>query len=176
MQVPRILVVEDEALIALDTQKTLENLGYDVIAIAYSGEEAIRLAEETRPDIMLMDIILKDEMSGIETVRIIHEKQDIPVIYMTANADIATINEARETGPYGYLNKPFGDRDLYSAIDTALYKHQMESRLQQSQQQLLHMMEAAPAAIIVYDTRGISYVNHECEKILGLERGSITGK
>lgn len=172
----RVLVVEDEALIALDTQKTLENLGYEVTAIAYSGEEAIRLAEETRPDIILMDIILKDEMSGIETVRVIHEKQDIPVIYMTANADIATIEEARETGPYGYLNKPFGDRDLYSAIDTALYKHQMESRLQQSQQQLLDMMEAAPAAIIVYDRGGISYVNQECEKILGLKKDSITGK
>ncbi len=172
----RVLIVEDEALIALDTQKTLENLGYEVTAIAYSGKDAIRLAEETRPDIILMDIILKDEMSGIETVRIIHEKQDIPVIYMTANADMATIEEARETGPYGYLNKPFGDRDLYSAIDTTLYKHQMESRLQQSQQQLLNMMEAAPAAIIVYDTRGISYVNRECEKILGLDRDSITGK
>ncbi len=176
MQVPRILVVEDEALIALDTKKTLENLGYEVIAIAYSGKDAIRLADETRPDIILMDMILSDEMSGIETVRIIHEKQDIPVIYMTANADIATIEEARETGPYGYLNKPFGDRDLYTAIDTALYKHQMESRLRQSQQQLLHMMETAPAAIIVYDARGISYVNRECEKILGLDRDSITGK
>ncbi|MFW5863044.1 MAG: PAS domain S-box protein [Spirochaetota bacterium] len=176
MQVPRVLVVEDEALIALDTKKTLENLGYEVTAIAYSGKDAIRLAEETRPDIILMDIVLRDEMSGIETVRIIHEKQDIPVIYMTANADIATIEEARETGPYGYLNKPFGDRDLYSAIDTALYKHQMESRLQQSQQQLLDMMEAAPAAIIVYNRGGISYVNQECEKILGLDRNSLTGK
>ncbi len=176
MQVPRILIVEDEPLIALDTKNSLEKMEYRVSAIVHTGTEALESVEETNPDLILMDILLSGDLDGIETVRAIHEKHHIPVIYMTANADEDMVKKARETSPCGYLNKPFTERDLYSAIDSALHMHQMSTSLRQNRQQLEHLMEAAPAAIIIYEEKGIIYVNAECQRMFGLESNEFTGR
>lgn len=122
----RVLVVEDEAIIAKDLQNSLRRLGYAVAAVASSGEDALHQARTTQPDIVLMDIRLKGEMDGIETAGHIREHLHLPVIYLTAHADEAMLQRAKVTGPYGYILKPFEERDLHTAIDMALYNHRAE--------------------------------------------------
>jgi CheY-like chemotaxis protein len=125
----RILVVEDESLVALDIRNTLERLGYAVPATVFSGEDAVKKAEELQPDLVLMDIMLAGDMDGIEAADIIHTRCDIPVIYLTAYADDETLARAKITDPFGYLLKPFEARELHVAIEIALYKHAMEQQL-----------------------------------------------
>ena len=115
-----ILVVEDEAIVARDLQMRLRDLGYLVPAIAHTGNDAVRLAEELVPDLILMDIRLIGKMDGIEAAAIIREQRDIPVIYLTAFADQKTVERAKITAPMGYLVKPFQDRDLKIAIEMAI--------------------------------------------------------
>src|SRR6184192_4655027 len=125
----RILVVEDESLQAQDVQERLKSFGYDVPVVAESGEEALARAAATRPDLVLMDIRLKGEMDGIETARVLRERFSLPVIYLTGEADDATLDRAKATEPLGYLLKPIEEKRLYSTIEIALYKHKMERRL-----------------------------------------------
>lgn len=119
----RILIVEDEGIVAKDMGKILTSLGYGVAAIAYSGPEAMRRAEEEKPNLILMDIVLQGEMDGIETAARIRKAADIPIIYLTAYADSGILERAGVTGPYGYLLKPFRERELHAAIEIAFYKH-----------------------------------------------------
>lgn len=128
----RILVVEDEAIEAMALQGRLENLGYAVSAVVDSGEEAIERAAELSPDLVLMDIRLRGAMDGIEAAGQIRVRFDIPVVYLTAYADRATLDRAKLTGPYSYLLKPVEERALHSAVEIALYKHGIESALRQS--------------------------------------------
>lgn len=118
-----VLVVEDENIVAKDIQHSLKKLGYGVVGIASSGEKAIAIASEQKPDIILMDIMLQGGMSGIETAQEIKEKLDIPVVYLTAYADESTLNKAKVTEPYGYIIKPFKEIDIHTSIEMALYKH-----------------------------------------------------
>ncbi len=129
MPPPRLLIVEDEIIVAMDLEQELLDLGYQVAGIAASGEEAVAMALETRPDLVLMDIRLGGDMDGIDAARQIHHQLDVPVIYLTAYADQETIQRARLTGPFGYLAKPFQERDLHTTIEMALYKHQTEKKL-----------------------------------------------
>lgn len=122
----KILVVEDESIVALEIKRRLQNLGYMVPAVASSGEDAINKASLTFPDLILMDIMLKGDMDGVEAARQIREKFDIPVIYLTAYSDDETLDRAKETGPYGYILKPFEESDLHASIEMALSKHKME--------------------------------------------------
>jgi PAS domain S-box-containing protein len=130
----QILIVEDERLVALDIQTTLESLGYKVGAIASSGETALQLAREIRPDLVLMDIRLQGLMNGIDAADRIRSELGIPVIYLTAYADEVTVERAKYTGPFGYLLKPFGERELHIAIEIALHKHAMEQTLKEREQ------------------------------------------
>jgi CheY-like chemotaxis protein len=120
MEKTRILIVEDECIIAIDLQNSLESLGYDVPAVASSGEEAIRLAEELQPDLMLMDIVLEGRIDGVEAMERIHEASDMPVIYLTAYADDKTKRRADATRPSGYISKPFDEKVLVTTIEAAL--------------------------------------------------------
>ena len=122
----QILVVEDEYIVAKDIQNSLEKLGYTVPAIAASGEEAINKIREIQPSLVLMDIVLKGTMDGVETANQIRTKFDIPIIYLTAYSDEKTLQRAKITEPFGYLLKPFEERELYSTIEMALYKQEME--------------------------------------------------
>jgi signal transduction histidine kinase/CheY-like chemotaxis protein len=128
----RVLVVEDEGTIATHIQSTLRGLGHTIAATAFSGEEAIQRAIETRPDLILMDIRLQGEMDGIQAADRIHAELDVPIIYMTAFADAETLQRAKVTAPYGYILKPFEQRELNVVIEMALHKHQLEKELQTS--------------------------------------------
>ena len=112
----QILVVEDEGIIAKDIQNILKSMGYAVPAIASSGEGAIKKAAETFPDLVLMDIVLGGHMDGVEAAEQIRDRFDIPVVYLTAYADNKTLQRAKITEPYGYILKPFSERELHTTI------------------------------------------------------------
>jgi len=125
-----ILIVEDELLIAKNLSKKLERLGYQIADIVSSGVDAIQRASEIKPDLILMDIVIKGEIDGIETAARINQELDIPIIYTTAYADDETLQRAENTGSYGYLLKPFKERELHATIKIVLSKHQEAVRLQ----------------------------------------------
>lgn len=128
----KILIVEDELLIARSLNRKLQDLGYTVVDIVSSGEAAIQSAEQLQPDLILMDIVIKGELDGIETAAIIHEKSTIPVIFVTAYADDNTLDRAGKTGSYGYILKPFKEREINATIKIALAKHQEQLKISQS--------------------------------------------
>ena len=142
-----ILVVEDEQVIAMSISKSLERLGYSVVDVVNAGDVAVSRALDLSPDLILMDIMLEGSMDGIETARTLRARTDIPVIYLTAYADTATVERARETMPYSFLNKPINERDLFSNIESALYKHTMERKLAESEAMLRSIVRAAPIGI-----------------------------
>jgi diguanylate cyclase (GGDEF)-like protein len=127
---PQILVVEDEAIVATDIANTLQVLGYAVPAMASSGEAAIEMATATRPDLVLMDIHLKGSIDGVKAAHEISDHLGIPVVYLTAHADDRTLRRAKVTQPYGYILKPFDERDLHVAIEMALYRSRKHETLQ----------------------------------------------
>jgi len=128
----RILIVEDEAIVAKSIENRLMRLGYTVPAIAFSGTEAIQKVAETRPDLVLMDIKLQGEMDGVQAAKEIRDRFDVPVVYLTAYADKTTLQQAKITDPFGYLLKPFGVRELSNVIEMAIYKHKLEKQLKES--------------------------------------------
>lgn len=129
----RIQIVEDEGVVADEIRIRLKNLGYEVVGTADTGPGAIQMAEEKRPDLVLMDIMLKGTMDGVEAAGIIRDTYDIPVVYLTAYADDGTLGRARVTKPFGYLIKPFQERELRSTIEISLHNHMMERRLAESE-------------------------------------------
>ena len=124
-----ILVVEDESIVRKDIERSLEKLGYHVVAQADNGERAIELARATKPDLALMDIQIKGGMSGIETAEALKQEMDIPVVYLTAFADEPTLNKAKITEPHGYILKPFKEIDLHTTIEMAIHKHGKEKEV-----------------------------------------------
>ncbi|MCP5007150.1 MAG: response regulator [Planctomycetes bacterium] len=156
MSKTNILIVENEIILAKYTQVCLKKLGYTVSGTASSGKEAIQKASETRPNLVLMDIRLDGKMDGIEAARQIKENFSIPVVYLTAHADDATLKRAKITEPYGYILKPFEDRDLHIGIEIALYKHSADKK----SRKLSHAIEQSSNVIIITDAEGkIEYVN-----------------
>lgn len=125
----KILIAEDEYIIAVDLKKTLEKLGYIVTAYVAKGQDVITHAETDNPDLIIMDIMLEGEMNGIQAAEAIKKKFDIPIVYLTAFTDENTLQKAKITEPVGYIHKPFEERSLHSAIEIALYKYEMESQL-----------------------------------------------
>jgi CheY-like chemotaxis protein len=119
----KILIVEDEVVVARDIQYTVKAMGYDAPVIAYSGEEAIKIAEEIKPNLVLMNITLKGEMDGIAAAEQIRDRFDTPVVYLTTYVDDQTVERAKVTEPFGYLLKPLEERELRTTIKIALYKH-----------------------------------------------------
>lgn len=129
MEKPAVFIVEDEAIVANDIKETLISLGYAVPGIAKSGELALDKIQQIHPDLVLMDIHLAGEMDGVETAGRIHVLYDIPVIYLTAYADKLLLERAKITEPYGYVLKPYDERELHSVIEMALYKHRIEHEI-----------------------------------------------
>jgi PAS domain S-box-containing protein len=172
-----IMVVEDEYIVAKDIQNTLTNLGYTVPAIAASGEEAIKKANEMQPDLILMDIVLKGALDGVETANEIKTQLDIPVVYLTAYADDKTLQRAKITEPYGYLIKPFEERELHSTIEMALFKQSMEKRLKDSEQWLSTTLNSIGEGIIATDEKGeITFINPVAQELIGCEFETVLGK
>jgi PAS domain S-box-containing protein len=172
----QILVVEDENIVALDLQVRLNGLGYEVTAVAATGEDAISKAGKTQPDLVLMDIKLKGEMDGVTAAEQIQAKYDIPVIYVTAFADEMTLQRAKITEPYGYLLKPFEERELHTTIEMALYKHQMERRLRQSERWLSTTLNSIGDAVIATDIQGlITFMNPVAQTLTGWSEAEALG-
>ena len=117
---PRILVVEDESIIAMDIRRTLKGLGYEVCGVVSSGEESIEKAFQNRPDLVLMDIGLRGNIDGICAAKEIKSGMNVPIIYLTAYGDEATLNRADKANPYGYIHKPFEESELRFKIEGAL--------------------------------------------------------
>jgi CheY-like chemotaxis protein len=126
MTPPRILIVDDEIIIARELEIRLRSMGYDVVAIASSGPQAIQLALEKEPDLILMDIVLKGEIDGIEAATRIRGHQQVAIIYLTAYTDARTMERAMLTEPSGYIVKPFAEQELGASIETALSRNRLE--------------------------------------------------
>ncbi len=173
----RILVVEDELIIAKGVEKRLIALGYSVIDIVPTGEEAVETALKEIPDLVLMDVCLQGKMDGVMAAEKIRSEADIPVIYLTAYADSDTLARAKVTEPFGYIVKPFQDFTLKSAIEMALYKHTMESRLKRSEQWLATILRSIGDAVIATDNLGtITFINPVAEALTGWSREEAIGR
>jgi two-component system cell cycle sensor histidine kinase/response regulator CckA len=173
----RVLVVEDEAIVAMDISASLRVLGYEVEGPASTGAEAVGLALRTRPDLVLMDIMLRGGMDGVEAARRIREATGAPVVYLTAYADESTLRRAKVAEPLGYLLKPFEERELRTTIETALYKHRTEVRLRESERWLATTLKSIGDAVIAADERGrVRLINPAAERLTGWPQGEALGR
>jgi PAS domain S-box-containing protein len=173
----KVLVVEDELIIAKGIEKRLIALGYAVTGTVPSGEEALVKALECSPDLIIMDIHLQGGMDGVETAEKIRSVADIPIIYLTAYADPVSLGRAKLTEPFGYIVKPFQDQTLRSAIEMGIYKHRMEGRLKSSEQWLATILRSIGDAIIATDAQGlITYMNPVAETLTGCEQKEALGR
>lgn len=163
----KILLVEDESIVAIDLKKTLQNLNYEVIDVARTGEKAVRIAIEKEPDLILMDIMLAGTMTGTEAAREIRKRKDIPVIYITAYADDNTLLQAKLTQPSGYILKPFDEKNLVSTIEMALYKEKLDKKLRESEKAYRRLVEKSPVAIGILSGRHIVYANPFAVNLFG---------
>ena len=171
MSQTRILIVEDEIIVATDIQTTLLSLGYDVLEIVSSGEEAIDKVQELQPDFVLMDIRLQGEMDGIQAAEAITANFSIPILFLTAYADQKTLERAKLTRPMGYILKPFEERELYTTIEVALYKHQMEKQLGEKSQWLNTVLTSIGDAVIANNLQNcVTFMNPVAEALTGWQQ------
>ena len=149
----KILIVEDELLVATDIQESLEMLGYTVIDAVATGSDAIQSVNRELPDVILMDIMLRGEMTGIQAAEAINRLHDVPVIYLTANADPATIDKAKFSLPYGYIIKPFTDRDLQTNIEIARFKfmNDLKAKMESDQYNKFFQKASSQANVLFMD-------------------------
>lgn len=172
-----ILIVEDSFIVAFHLRKTLESEGYEVMGIENSGEAAIAFIEKQRPALVLMDIMLGGRLDGIETTRTIRSRYHLPVIYITALTDKETIQRAKITEPYGYLTKPFEDREVFTVVEMALYKHEIELKLRQSEEKFFSTVRSISDAVIIIDEQyRITYMNPSAEVITGWVLPKMSGR
>ena len=177
MSTAKILVVEDENIVATDIKNRLKRLGYSVLAVVNSGEKALKKVEETHPSLVIMDIRLSGDMDGVTAAEKIRSRFQIPVIYLTAYSDETTLQRAKVTEPFGYILKPFQARDLQIAIEMALYKHQMERRLKSREQRLETIIKSIGDAVIVTDVNGcVQFMNPVAEALTGWNQEEAEGK
>lgn len=177
MRDEKILIVEDERIIAIDLQRRLERFGYTVAGIAAEGSKALELVQELSPDIVLMDIMLVGEMDGIETAVKIKKKASIPIIFLTAYSDEKTLERAKTAEPSGYILKPFKDKELYTTIDISLYKHKVDLELKRQQRWSSAILRSIGDGIIATETDDrIVLLNPMAEKLTGWSEEEAKGK
>jgi PAS domain S-box-containing protein len=179
MASPRILIVEDDRLTALDLERLLRKNGYRVAGHVVSGEQALKRAAELEPDLVLMDIVLDGEMDGISAASAMRREREVPVIFLSAHSDSATLERAKTAGPFGYILKPVRERELYIAMEMALYKHQMEERLRESRQRqdaLEQLFENFSEGILILDRDGtILRANAGFENLFQYSKDEVEG-
>ncbi len=174
---PQLMVVEDEGIVAADIVKCLHRLGFPAVTAVSSGEEALETLQNYHPDLVLMDITLSGKLDGIETAMEIRERSDTPVIYLTAHGDGPTVARAKLTGPHGYLLKPFDDRSLRAAVETALHKATLEQSLREHQEWLDAILKGIGDAVIVTDRNGcITFMNPVAEIFTGYKGKDAVSK
>lgn len=173
----RIVVVEDERIVALDIRAHLQRFGYVVAAVYASGEAILENIESDAPDLVLMDIQLQGSLDGVETAERIHKNYGIPVILLTAYADDATIERAKLTQPFAYIIKPFEERELRTAIVIALYRHEMEQKLAAREQLLDTTLNSITDGVLVCDgSRHIEFANPVACSLAGIDHDSLIGQ
>lgn len=151
----RILIVEDQLIIALDLELILVNLGYEVAGIVNTGEESIEFVKNNRPDLVLMDIMLSGDIDGISAAEVIHKTLDVPIIYLTAHSDEKSLERAHVTGPYGYIVKPIQERELYTSIEIALHRFNMDRVLKRSEMKYRTLFEQSLDPIFITDENAV---------------------
>ncbi len=176
----KILIVEDDALVAKDIKQTLQNFGYSVTSIVTSGRQALVKVEKDTPDLVLMDIVLNGKMNGIETAHKIHNRFDIPVIYITAHSGEKTIEAAKLTEPYGYVVKPIDEKKLLITTEIALNKYsktkKIDEALSESERRYRQLIETMNEGVVVLDENGIiSYVNDKFLEMNGYTQDEVIG-
>ena len=186
MKKKQILIVEDEQIVADDIKTIVRKLGYAVSATAFSGKEAVNKAKKKRPDLALVDIVLKGDMDGVDLASVLRSRFNIPFVYLTAYADDKTLERAKISEPFGYILKPFEERNLHITIEMALYKHKMENLLKRSEERYRSLYSTMNEGVclheIIYNGSGdakdyrIADVNPAFESIIGLEREKIVGR
>lgn len=175
MDEPLILVVEDNPVHARVHQRLLTRMGYRVCEPAATGLEAIRLVHEHEPDLILMDISLEGTLDGIETAEMIRTQFDLPIVYATAFTDDALLQRAKRSEAFGYIVKPFGERELRTSLEMALYKHGAEKRIRQSEERFRKLTELAPYALSVVNKDGsFAFVNAMFTEIFGYTADEVT--
>ncbi len=173
----RILIVEDERIVAEDLKRLLIKMGYVVIGIAASGEEAIRNVELQRPDLVLMDIRIQGPQDGIEVAERLYAEYNLPVSYLTAYADTATLDRAKATMPFGYILKPFETRSLQAVIELALHRHMMEKVVGEMDGWHARALQNLPGSLIATDRLGrIVFLNKGAEQLSGWTPDALIGK
>jgi len=172
-----ILIVEDEKIISKDIKSILIKFGYEVSGIAVSGKEVFAQIQKHKPDLILMDIILKGDLSGIDTAEKIIERWNIPIIYLTAYADEQTLQKAKTTIPYGYILKPFEEKELYAIVEMAFHKHKLEKKLIQSVEYTRNIIDSSLDMIITINKdEKIVEFNRAAEEIFGYSKKDIKEK
>jgi two-component system, cell cycle sensor histidine kinase and response regulator CckA len=173
----RILIVEDEMITALDLKERLEAMGYSVVGQTGAGEDAVRLAAEIGPDLVLMDIRLDGTLDGVAAADAIRSSCAIPIVYLTAHADFDTLLRARTTEPFGYVIKPFEERALQASIETAVYKHQAECKLRASERRYAVTLASIREAVISTDSGGrVAFFNPAAERLTGWPQAEAVGR
>ncbi len=173
----KILIVEDEVIVSKDLESKLNKLGYDVAGSASTGKDAVAKTKIINPDIILMDIALKGSMNGIEASKTIREHHDIPIIYLTASSDELTIQKAEKGNPFGYIIKPYGEKELQTNIEIALSRYQLEKRLKESEGWLTATFDSMGDAVIAADKNGIiRKMNAQAEDLTGWKKDAAIGK
>lgn len=168
MKKTKILVVEDESIVARDIRNMLVGLGYDVTAVVPGAKDAVQKAQETHPDIVLMDVMLQGEITGVEAAEQIYTHYNIPVVYLTAYADSTTVQQAKKTEPFGYIIKPFEERELQTTIEIALYKYKMQMELKDRERWLSTILKSIGDGVIATNKNGaITFMNPLAETLTG---------
>jgi two-component system cell cycle sensor histidine kinase/response regulator CckA len=176
MNKTHILIVEDEGIVAKDLQALLKRLGYHVPATVGTGELAIQAAIQNQPDLILMDIQLRGSMDGVQASAAITSQQDVPIVYLTANSDEATLQRAKGTAPFGFLVKPFEERAIQAGIEMALYKHRTDKKMREREQWLSTTLTSIADAVITTDADGkITFLNTAAETLSGWSLGDAVG-
>ena len=173
----RILIVEDEAVIAMDMAEHLRDFGFDVVGTAATGERAQQLAAQTHPDLIMMDIVIKGPIDGIETARLIREHNDVSVVFLTAYGDKSTLDRAKLASPSGYLLKPFRPNDLRTTIEVGLHQHALSARLRESERWLNKTLQCIGDGIVATDPSGqVRFMNRVAEQLIGLKSAEALGR
>jgi len=176
MNETQILIVEDEVIIAKDLQAILKRLGYHVPATVGTGELAIQTALKNQPDLILMDIQLRGAMDGVQAAAAITATQDVPIVYLTANSDRATLDRAKTTFPFGFLIKPFEERAIQAGIETAIYKHKTDKHIREREQWLDTTLTSIADAVITTDGEGtVTFLNTAAKKLSGWSEDCAIG-